>query len=334
MDFSFDTDHVEMAGAVRELLTRDFPAEALRSSAGDRSARRKIWDQLAGQGLHATLVPEARGGLELGWEAAVLCLTELGRAAVPGPFIDSVAVAPALLASAPGDAAADLLTRLAEGATTVGVAEHGGLVACAEDVEVVLVIRGEQITALSVGPGSFIPVPTLDESMPLSRLSGGEELFTVEVTPGDVRFARASGALAASAQLIGATRRIIDMTVGYVAQREQFGRTIGSFQAVQHALVDAALKQTFAEPVVHAAAWAMGDGDYEAPVSHAKIAASDAAHLASRTGFQLHGAIGYTYEYDLHLWLKRAKTLTGLYGTPSHHRARLREHVLSLAEAS
>ena len=120
------------------------------------------------------------------------------------------------------------------------------------------------------------------------------------------------------------------MTGDYVKQREQFGRVVGSFQAVQHALVDAALAATFAVPVVDAAAWEFEHRRDSAgiAVAHAKIAATRAAQLAGQTGLQLHGAIGYTYEYDLQHFMKRTMTLSSTWGSESYHRAVLRGAVI------
>lgn len=128
--------------------------------------------------------------------------------------------------------------------------------------------------------------------------------------------------LAVSAQLLGAGERILDDSVAYVKQRKQFGREIGSYQAIKHALADVRIALDFARPLVHGAA--LG----EVPASAAKVAAGDAAYLASRTGLQVHGAIGYTQEFDLSIWITKVRALVTAWGTPAHHRARLLEGLL------
>ena len=133
----------------------------------------------------------------------------------------------------------------------------------------------------------------------------------------EVAFDRA--VLAVSAQLLGAGERILADSVTYVKQRKQFGREIGSYQAIKHALADVRIALDFARPLVYGAA--LG----EVPASAAKVAAGDAAYLASRTGLQVHGAIGYTQEFDLSLWLTKVRALVTAWGTPAHHRARLLE---------
>jgi alkylation response protein AidB-like acyl-CoA dehydrogenase len=123
--------------------------------------------------------------------------------------------------------------------------------------------------------------------------------------------------LAVSAQLLGAGERVLADSVAYVKQRKQFGREIGSYQAVKHALADVRIALDFARPVVYAAA--LG----EISPSAAKVAAGDAAYLAARTGLQVHGAIGYTAELDLSLWLTKIRALVTAWGTPAVHRDRL-----------
>jgi len=138
------------------------------------------------------------------------------------------------------------------------------------------------------------------------------------------------GALGAAAQLVGLTRRMLDLTVAYVAERRQFGVPVGSFQAVKHHLADARLALEFARPLVYRAAWSLTHGADGTPVhvSMAKATASEAAHQAGRAALQCHGAIGYSYEYDLHLFLKRAWALEATWGDAPWHRARVGRAIL------
>ncbi|KQW53031.1 acyl-CoA dehydrogenase [Nocardioides sp. Root1257] len=142
-------------------------------------------------------------------------------------------------------------------------------------------------------------------------------LFEVETPSPTDRTAFDRAVLAVSAQLLGAGERVLADSVTYVKQRKQFGREIGSYQAIKHALADVRIALDFARPLVHGAALGAVD------VSAAKVAAGDAAYLASRTGLQVHGAIGYTQEFDLSLWLTKIRALVTAWGTPDFHRARI-----------
>jgi alkylation response protein AidB-like acyl-CoA dehydrogenase len=139
-----------------------------------------------------------------------------------------------------------------------------------------------------------------------------------------------SASLAAAAQLVGLGQRMLDMTVGYVKEREQFGVPIGSFQAVKHHLANALKELAFARPAVHRAAWSMANDapTVERDVSMAKAMASDAASFAGRQALQCHGAIGYTVEYDLHIYLKRTWELARSFGDAAWHRERIAKEVL------
>ena len=138
------------------------------------------------------------------------------------------------------------------------------------------------------------------------------------------------GALGTAAQLIGVTRRMLDLTVAYVTERQQFGVPIGSFQAVKHHLADARIALEFARPLVYRAAWSLAAGDPDASVhvSMGKALASDAAVLTSTKTLQTHGAMGYSFEYDLHLFMKRAWAWAGAWGDAPWHRARVGRAVL------
>ena len=142
--------------------------------------------------------------------------------------------------------------------------------------------------------------------------------------------ARERAALGTAAQLVGLSRRMLDMAVQYAKDREQFGKPIGAQQAVKHRLANALIEQEFARPLVYRAGWSMATGapDAEVAVSLAKIYAGQAARFVAKEALQVHGAIGYTIECDLHMWMKRAWALSAAHGDAAHHRERVGRHIL------
>ncbi len=162
-------------------------------------------------------------------------------------------------------------------------------------------------------------------------IDGGRRLFTVEggsvarVDGIDNSAAFDRGALAMAAYLIGLGQAMIDVAAEYARQREQFGKPIGAFQAVKHLLADALLQVEFAKPTTYAAAWSMD----AAQVSAAKAFAGDAAYRASRSAMQVHGGIGYTWEADLQLWMKKAWALQRAWGDATFHRRRVTHSLLA-----
>jgi len=223
----------------------------------------------------------------------VIAFEALGRYAVPGPWVESAAYLPIALGHE------------IEGVATVALPPH-----------VPYLLDADVADQVYVGDAPFTGVGervgSVDRTRRLFDLTGSGV-----VGPDEAAFDLA--VLAVSAQLLGAGERVLADSVTYVKQRKQFGREIGSYQAIKHALADVRIALDFARPLVFGAA--LG----EVPASAAKVAAADAAYLASRTGLQVHGAIGYTQEFDLSIWITKIRALVGAWGTTSYHRARLLE---------
>ncbi|WP_194916098.1 acyl-CoA dehydrogenase family protein [Catenulispora rubra] len=165
-------------------------------------------------------------------------------------------------------------------------------------------------------------IPPADPQ-PVASLDPARSLFPVSGLPPHPDLVFDTAALLTAAQLLGLGRAALDMTVAYAKQRVQYGHAIGEYQAVKHRLADAHTGLEFARPLVFAAALSADPGD----VSAAKAAASDAAYRAARAALQLHGAIGYTDEYDLSVYFKKIRALHSAWGSPSFHRDRLLRHI-------
>jgi hypothetical protein len=191
----------------------------------------------------------------------------------------------------------------------------------AETAGLVLLAEGDAVRLGAPGPGQR----SVDPGRSLSPVTGGQVLARGPAVAGAVARALNAGALACAAQLLGAGRALLEASVRHAGQRAQFGRPIGAFQAVKHHLADVAIGLEFAGPLLDAAAAALdGNGCHAArDVSAAKVACTDAARRAARAALQVHGAIGYTEEHDLHLWLLKVRALAGAWGSQAEHRARV-----------
>ncbi|MGW0165230.1 acyl-CoA dehydrogenase family protein [Streptomyces sp. NPDC003343] len=290
------------------LLTASGTPSVVRSwSAGDHAPGRALWSRIAQTGVFALAVPETYEGVGPLPVELAMAFVELGRHAVPGPVVETV-LAAALLADVP-EQARRLLPGLCSGRTMATV---GAPYALDGDVaDVVLALRGPQVwlasgcrtgTRTSLDPARRLATP----------LPGGEPL-----TGAAPARALAWARLATAAQSLGVGLSLLARTVAYVGHRVQFGVPIGAFQAVKHRLADTKIALEFARPLVFGAALTMAPAD----VAAAKVAAGEAAYAAARTALQLHGAIGYTAEYDLSLWLTKARALRTAWGTPAECRA-------------
>ncbi|BDW83431.1 putative acyl-CoA dehydrogenase FadE [Erythrobacter sp. Dej080120_24] len=292
MDFLIAPERLELAEAVRDYLSGTHGPEVLRKLDADGNRDPAIWQGLVEMGLPGLLVPEEEGGLGMGLLDAVLIARECGRFCLAEPLVESAYV------SVPWMIARGDTGRLAE----VAAGEFRPIAAHS--------INGWH----SDGDGG--PLHSVDPLRNLAQLPGdaSDDPQLLDL-----------GALMASAQLVGLAEAMLDQAVEYSKLREQFGQPVGGFQAIKHKLADVAVALEFARPVLWRAAQALEDGAVSASlhVSHAKLAASDAAYLAGESAIQVHGAMGYTYEVDLHFWMKRAWALSGAWGSRGFHARRV-----------
>ncbi len=334
MRFTLDDDQRALAGTVHDVLTGQDTATAARAwGDGHPQAGQAIWRTLAEVGVAGLLVPESFGGLGLGMVEAAGCLFEIGHHAAPGPWVESVAVAPVLLRDSVHPAAAGWLSGLATEALVVSVLLPGsGAGALDADVAGLLLRNStgsdggvEEVEAGSVGRRlvSVDPVRRLFE-LDGSSLAAGA-IVAPDALASGVRNALDAGALGASAVVLGAGHAALERARDHALVRTQFDRPIGEFQAVKHLLADALGALTFARPLVHAACVALDAGAPTASrdVSAARVAADRAARRAARASLQVHGAMGYAAENDLSLFLKRIFALSSTWGPVEAHRARL-----------
>ena len=334
MRFAFTDEQLELAAAVRDLFDKECTPEAVRVAWESADGRVPgLWGHLVEMGVVAMLAPEGVGGLAMREVDLVLLLAEAGRAAVPEGLSEVAMVAvPALRDHAQSDDAARYLELIGSGNTTVAVGlEPGGTVSHAAEAGVFLLGADDGLHLVDADVVEIRPLRSVDGSRRLSRLDWAPSRSTrLSGGVASLDQARARAALGAAAELCGLADRMIEMTVGYVAERKQFGVPIGSFQAIKHHLADALLAIEFAKPLVWRAADSLTNElvDASTHVSMAKAATSDAAQRVCDVALQCHGAIGYTVEYDLHLYLKRAWALIRAAGDAAHHRRSVAAAVL------
>ena len=290
MRFAFEAEQLEFRDAARNLLEKECPPSAVRAAWSNETGRVPgLWDRLVKMGL-----------FELDEVDSVLVLEETGRACVPEPVVEAWA-----LRRTDATLATDMTP----------------FALYADTVDVIAVQLGDELVRGSMGDAR-------------TSVDGSRRLFEVhaegDALDVDLRTVTERAALAAAAQLVGLAQQMLDTSVAHVSQREQFGKPVGSFQAVKHHLADAALRLEFARPCVHRAAWVLENdpAQTQVAVSLAKAQASEGALLAARKALQVHGAIGYTVEYDLHMWMKRAWALAAAWGDAAWHRDRVKQLLL------
>jgi alkylation response protein AidB-like acyl-CoA dehydrogenase len=337
MEFNFSEDQELLQQTVRDFLEGECSVETLRGLWDSESGRSpELWGKIAEIGVPGLLVPEEQGGLGMDEIDMALVLEEVGRAGLGEPVIPSAVVGVRLLAeSGQAEIASEWLPKVAAGEAILAVENpESPFVEDAHVADLLLLNRGDEVHALEAGAVQLTAQPANDPA---------KRLFSVEWSPGDASLLASGeagralqvaaldrGAFACAAQQLGVGQQLIDMAVDYACQRKQFGVPIGSFQAIKHMLADVKVQVEYARSVVYRAAHSVARGASTRSVdcSHAKVASSEAAVLGAKIALQVHGALGYTWEQDLHVWMRRAWSLDLSWGDGAFHRERVAQGVI------
>jgi len=346
MEFRFSEEQRELQAAWRQLLDKQCPPGAVRGAWAAPDGRVPgLWAQAAAMGVVGLLGETGKGVGEVGEGVGetgegvgevgegvgevdlVLLLEEAGRAALPEPLLETAGVAVPLLRDAGARAWTD---RIAAGEALAVVALPGErYVVGAGIADAVIAAGDEEVRLVERDDLSIVEQPRIDRGRRAFSVACvgavGERLATGEAARRLAKDAFERAALGGSAHLLGLAERMTSVSAEYAAAREQFGRPIGSFQAVKHHLANALIAVEFARPAVYRAALSVATGSPERArdVSMAKVFASQAALVAARTALQVHGAVGYTWDHDLHLFMKPAWVLAASYGDIAWHRRRV-----------
>jgi alkylation response protein AidB-like acyl-CoA dehydrogenase len=333
MQFTLSAEQRQFSASLHGMLTvSDALRSARRWAAGDREPGLAIWRSLAGAGVTGLAVPQEFGGLAAHPVDLLVACEELGHHALPGPVAESLAAVPQLLtavATAPGHDATltgrfgAWLDGLASGQLIATLSAPPLLPFAANADTADLILLAEPGTLRLAEPAathrSVNAARTLAEVRPAELIADGPSIAAA------LRSALDLGTLACAAQLLGASRALLEATARYAQQRVQFGRPIGSFQAVKHQLADVLIQLELARGLPFAAAISLAEESADAPrdVSAAKVACAEVANRAARTALQVHGAIGYTAEHDVSQWLTLIRALSPAWGSQATHRARV-----------
>ncbi len=362
MDLDFTSDQEDLRDAMRAVLTRESPVALARAVTEGRADAGSLWQTVCELGWPALTVPEEHGGLGTTAIEAGLLAEELGRVIAPGALLSTVTqFVPVVRACGDETQQARWLGAVARGecrataALEPAVASGGGSDATARRTdtgvrldgtcrwvaeadnadEIACIVQLDGRPAVVVVPGDAVKVTPVD-SIDGSRRHGhvvldGLELATERLlsrtTPDALRDALEEATVALALETVGVCSALFEQTLDYAKQREQFGVPIGSFQAIKHKLADLFLVVERARSIGYYAALCVAEHDERrhVAVSAAKAAAGDAQELCSKDGIQIHGGIGYTWEHDVHLYVKRAKVNDLCLGTAGAHRARIAE---------
>jgi alkylation response protein AidB-like acyl-CoA dehydrogenase len=369
MNFAFSEEQEELRRSVRRFLEDKSPVtEVRRLMETTEGFDRAVWEQMANQlGLQALAIPEEYGGVGFGYVELTVVFEEMGAALLGAPYFSTIALAAnALLSSGDEAAKKDLLPGIASGETiaTLALTEDSGrwdidgitlaatrkgdewkldghkmFVVDGNNADLVLAAgrtdKGVSLFAVEGNAAGMkaIPLATMDQTRKQARIEFastparlvGEEGAAAPVLSRTLDLA----AVALAAEQVGGAQRCLDMSVEYAKTRIQFGRPIGSFQAIKHKCADMLLEVESAKSAAYYAGWAAAEDSEELPVvaSLAKSYCSEAYFHAAAENIQIHGGIGFTWEHDAHLYFKRAKSSELMLGDPSYHRELLAQRI-------
>jgi alkylation response protein AidB-like acyl-CoA dehydrogenase len=327
MNFDYTDDQQAIRSTARDFLTARFKPEKLRELAEAGEYDEAIWREIAELGWPGIFIDEGHGGQELGQVELTIVQEELGYALAPTPFFSNAAAGLAIAHGGTDEQRDRWLPGIAsgEGLGTVGVASDGpALVPDADTAAVIVLVENDAATAYEAASVQAEPVDTIDSTRRFFRVEangGGEAL------EGDVEAALQRIQVALAAELVGVAQRAMEMAVEYAKDRQQFGRPIGAYQAVSHRCAQMLLETESARACTLYASWAADHEPESLPLaaSMAKAYASDAGWRVTASALQVHGGIGFTWEHDLHFFLKRARTDGALFGSAREHRDRVAE---------
>jgi alkylation response protein AidB-like acyl-CoA dehydrogenase len=357
MEFGLNDNQVILRDSAREFFGGECPPAFVRRMAdGNATYDAALWSKLASQGYTGIIFDDQYGGVGLGIVELVLLMEEAGRALLPGPLFATVALAGATIDACGGpEQKRKYLPPICRGdaRATLAFVEPGAGWDGA-DVQMTMSngrLSGEKLFVPDAGAAEFIVVVARDGAYvvdakdpgvcitPMAGMDLTRRLYTVSLSDVTAEKLHTTAGLdrglsvattALAAEMVGGMQRTLDLTVDYAKTRKQFGKAIGSFQAVQHQCADMYLETESARSAVYYAAWALQERapDAAAAVSIAKLYASDAARTVGNRGIQIHGGMGFTWENDLHLFYRRAKASETMLGDATFHRERLAQFVI------
>ncbi len=343
MDFDLSKPQRLLKQSARDFLARECKAERVREiMATDTADDRDLWSAVAEQGWTGLIIPETYGGLGLGIVEAAAVAEEMGRACMPGPLLSTMSASAAIVRQGTEEQKRRWLEPIAAGEMRATVAQNFEFVYDAEVADVILTVTADGIEALDKSALAITRRPSMDETRkvyslchPERRVEGPGREGHQELTPRSAALPGPSTharddifdvpTAILCAEMVGGMQWILDTSVEYAKTRQQFGRAIGSFQAVQHLCADMLLLTESARSATYYAAWALTHDDPAAKLatSIAKAYCSDASREVGNKGIQVHGGIGFTWEHDLQLYYKRSKASETQFGDATFHRERI-----------
>jgi alkylation response protein AidB-like acyl-CoA dehydrogenase len=328
LNFDYSDDQQAIKSTAREFLASRFKLEKVRELAEKGEYDDGLWDQIAELGWPGIFIDEASGGQDLGVLELAIIQEELGYTCAPTPYFSNAAAGLVVKHAGSDEQQERLLPGVASGEArgTAGVAVDGvgPLVADADSASFIVLFERGSATLFEPAAAEIEPVKTIDSTRRFFRVTPNGD---GEPLDGDAGGAWQRIEIALAAELVGICQRALEMAVEYAKDRKQFDRPIGAYQGVSHRCAQMMLETESARAAMLYAGWVADNEPESLPLaaSMAKAYAADAGWRVTASSLQVHGGIGFTWEHDLHWFLKRARTDGALFGSARQHRDRVAE---------
>src|SRR5438552_26787 len=331
MDFGFSEEQEMLRASARKFFENECTSTVVRQRMEEPAGvTDDFWTKLAEQGWLGLVYPEEFGGVGLGFVDLTVLMEEMGRVVMPGPFLATLLGGLAILEAGSAEQKKQWLPRLADGKAKAALAwtepsarwDAAGVATTAKPTADGWLLSGTKLFVLDAHIADVTAVVART-----AENKAGQPGLSLFLVPKDGASAPLSRVLeratvALCAEMCGGAQKVLEMTTEYAKIRVAFNRPIGSYQGVKHRAADMLVDVENAKSLTYYAAWAVDENvpDSALAVSMAKAYASDAFRRVSAAGIQLHGGIGFTWEHDLHLYFKRAKSSEFTFGDATHHR--------------
>jgi alkylation response protein AidB-like acyl-CoA dehydrogenase len=319
MNFIFTEEQIQFKDTIKSFLAEECTPPSIRDGwEKNKSFNFERWKNLIELGVLNSNLPEAKGGLGMDQVTLALMVEEMGYAGLPEPVAEQIFLVNDIISFLPKNITEAVESNYNDGTQYIALAHPlAPNPLFLNDAAGLILLNNSECNFIAKDDMDFESISSNDPSRELFQIISMNKVISASENFDELNTAvSARGALMSAALLIGLAQKMIDLSSVYVLDRTQFGKPIGSFQAVKHMLADVAVKIEFAKPAVYRAAYSLSENNPKSALhcAHAKFMCAQAAELACKNSIQAHGAMGYTWEMDLHIYMRKAWSMMACWG--------------------
>ena len=337
MNFIFTEEQIQFKDAIKSFLAEECAPASIRDGwEKNKSFNLERWKNLIELGVLSSNLPEEKGGLGMDQVTLALMVEEMGYAGLPEPVAEQIFLVNDVIPFLPKNVTEAVESNFNDGTQYIALAHPlAPNPLFLNDAAGLILLDNSECKFIAKNDMDFEIISSNDPSRELFKVSSMNDAISTSENFDELNSAVSSrGSLMTAALLIGLAQKMIDLSSVYVLDRAQFGKPIGSFQAVKHMLADVAVKIEFAKPAVYRAAYSLSQNNPKSALhcAHAKLMCTQAAELACKNSIQAHGAMGYTWEMDLHIYMRKAWSMMACWGNEDRQQELIYKTLSSTSE--